>query len=267
MKKSFFIIVFSIMMLFSSLVCNAQTADATLKVDYEYISESNLIKVDANFVDIKAKEGIITIEYDITYDANALELVSYKTYFPKDWEQLLENETVEDFTEKTQNGKIRWVFVVIAVGKGAKNDAELGINLEFKPLKDGTANVSFNYKDIGTEILKNGMTESLEHISGNSVNIAIDLSKPAEPEIDDGSITVPENNTTSSTESKEEASSNSVEGNDGNVSMPSVLGTESSESSTHDVAGGSNMLLWVIIGVGVVGIAVVVAVVLKTKKG
>lgn len=265
MKKSIFLVLISILLVISSITCSAKSADATLAVDYEYVSEDNVIKVDASFVDIKAQEGIVTIEYEINYDASALELVSFATYFPKDWEPLLVKKMFEDFTQRTENGKIRWVFVLIAVGKGAKNDNELGIKLEFKPLNEAKTNVEFKYLDIGTEILKNGITESLERVSGNSVNLSIDLANPSTPEIDDTSITVPENSSKpNNTESQAQISQGGESG--GAVSMPIVQNSEGNLGDNED-DNASNWILWVIIAVGVVGAGAVVAIVLKSKKG
>lgn len=270
MKRSLFALFICILVLMSSFACGAESADATLKVDYEYITESNTIKVDANFVNIKPKDGIITIEYGIKYDKSAVELVSFKTYFPKDWEPLLENEMVEDLTEKTKDGYIRWCFVVIAVGKGAKNDSELGIELEFKPLKEENTNISFEYADIGTEILNNGMTESLQRVSGNSVTVTVDLANPEVPVIDDNSVTVPENVSVPSEESEitPPVSADDSASVDINISLPSILSEniDNSDSANGSEVNSPSPLLWIIIGVGAFAVVAVVVFVIKSKK-
>lgn len=254
MKRSLIIIIVAVLTLFSSLMtCSAGENDATLKAEYSYDENAKTISVDARFVDIKAKEGIITIEYHIEYDKNALELVSYETVFPDNWKSLLENQMVEDFSEKKEDGRLTWTFVVIAVGEGAKKDNELGIKLLFKPLNTGKTDIKFSYKDIGTEILENGKTVSLEHISGNSLNIAVDLSEPEKSEISEI-----ENDVSVSGQESENSSENNL----------SEAETDNVDTSNNDSEPAeNNMILWVIVGIGVVGVTVVIVLVSKTKKG
>jgi hypothetical protein len=225
MKKTIFTLFLVAILSLSAVVpCFAEGNDATLKAIYSYNAEEDKITVDARFFDIKAKEGIITINYSIVYDPSALELIDYKCLFPAEWEKLLENQMVEDFSLKQEDGKITWSFVVIAVGKGAKKDNELGIQLNFKPIGEGNTDVEFQFIDIGTEILQNGQTLSLEKISGNSAKVNINLTDPA---------------------------ANASEG----------FGDVSTDENSFP------MYVLIIIGVGILGVALVVVLIVKSKKG
>ncbi len=255
MKKSFILIIVALLTLFTSVItCTASDNDATLKAEYSYDGNGKTITVDARFVDIKAKEGIITIEYHIEYDKNALELISYETVFPEDWKPLLENQMVEDFSEKKEEGRINWTFVVIAVGKGAKEDNELGIKLSFKPLNNSKTDIKFNCKDIGTEVLENGKTVSLEHISGNSLNIAVDLSEPEKSEISEIDPNAP-------------AGNNSQSANASTGNNAESINDNSEDSNVDNEQSDNSLVLWIVIGIGVLGVAAVIVLVSKTKKG
>ena len=123
MKRSFIFILTAILITLSVLpICSAESVDATLKAAYNYDKDANIIKVEARFFDIKVEEGIITANYDIKYDPEALELVEFKTVFPEEWDKFLSDESVKDFSVKKEDGHISWVFVVVPVGQGAKND-------------------------------------------------------------------------------------------------------------------------------------------------
>lgn len=256
--KRYIIILLALFILIMPISVAADECDATLKVDYKTDNSNNII-VDAAFVDIKAQEGIITLQYDTKYDPEVLELVKVEPVYPEEWEELLESEMVEDFSSKKSDGVYCWSFVVIEIGKGAKEDNTLGIHLEFSPKSEEKTEISIEYIDIGTEILKNGMTEALLHISGNSVKIDIDLSNPSVPEIDDTSITIPDKTPIGSTSLDDSATS---EGN-----SDYSISNNTSEDALVSESNDSNWLFWTIIGVGAVGVIAVTVFVVKSKRG
>lgn len=250
MKRSFIFILTAILITLSVLpICSAESVDATLKAAYNYDKDANIIKVEARFFDIKVEEGIITANYDIKYDPEALELVEFKTVFPEEWDKFLSDESVKDFSVKKEDGHISWVFVVVPVGQGAKNDNVLGIDLQFKPKATSETDINLNFNDIGTEILENGQTVSLEKISGNSVKISVDLSNPDEHEISGGY-----ENTEANADNSKNVDDSTVGEND-----------DATDDATNE--NTNNVLLYVIIGIGVVGLCVLAFVLFKSKKG
>ncbi len=147
-------------------------ADAKLNVSYNFNGEN--IVVTAYFSDIKVKDGIISIEYDIEYDHNTLELVNIEHYIPEKWNTLILEENVEDFSRQTSEGVYHWGYAVISLGEGAKNDKELGIVLEFKPLDTTVSDIRIGYSDLRGEILKDGKTNEFVHMTSNSAKITFD---------------------------------------------------------------------------------------------
>lgn len=267
MKKTICLIIVLFMFVASLLAVSASgDADATLKVAYSVNETNGNINMTASFVDIKPENGLISIEYKIEYDKSALELVSVSTVYPESWKSLLDNEMVEDLSTKN-DGFYHWAIIVIAQGEGLKNGDNLMLNLEFKPLKKGNTDVNFNFIDLGTEILKNGMTEALLRVSGNSVFVNINLDDPKNPEIDDMSITTPDVSYVPGIDVSGD-NNGDVSYNGGSfISLPSIDENSTSVSDPSNEDSGNSWILWCVIGVGVVGIGAVVAVVCKSKKG
>lgn len=267
MKKAICLLVSVLIFSLSLLSVSASgDADATLKVDYSVNESNGNINMTASFVDIKPENGLISIEYKIEFDKSALELVSITTEYPDSWKSLLDSEMVEDLSSKNE-GFYHWVIIVIAQGEGLKNGDNLKLNLEFKPLIKGNTNVNFNFVDLGTEILKNGMTEALLRVSGNSVSVSIDLDDPQNPDIDDTSVTTPDVSYIPGIESSDDIEVDESYIGGTLVSLPSIDEQEASVSEPSNDNNGNSWILWCVIGVGVVGITAVVAVVCKSKKG
>lgn len=267
MKKSICLLVVVFMFVVSLLAVSASgDADATLKVDYSVNESNGNINMNASFVDIKPENGLISIEYKIEFDKSALELVSVTTEYPDSWKPLLDSEMVEDLSSKNE-GFYHWAIIVIAQGEGLKNGDNLKLNLEFKPLKNGNTDVNFKFIDLGTEILKNGMTEALLRVSGNSVAVSINLDDPKNPEIDDTSITTPDVSYVPGIDVSGDFEGNESYSGGTLVSLPSINEQETSVAEPANDGAGNSWILWCVIGVGVVGIAAVVTVVCKSKKG
>lgn len=173
MKKSiFFIILIFALIIGSSNASASVESDAKLNVSYKQNTEN--IIVSAYFSDIKVKDGIISVEYDIEYDHTALELISVKHIIPEKWNTLIEEENVENFSMQSEDGVYRWGYAVIALGEGAKLDKELGFVAEFKPLKDSVGDIVINYSDLRGEVVEDGKTTEFVHMSSNSAKITYD---------------------------------------------------------------------------------------------
>ncbi len=178
MKKSIFFIFLALALTIGSISASAAfESDAKLNVSYKQSSEN--IVVTAYFSDIQVKDGIISIEYDIVYDHTSLELVSVKHFIPEKWNALIEEENVENFSVKSEDGVYRWGYAVIAIGEGAKSDKELGIVAEFKPLKEAVNDIKINYCDLRGEVLEDGITKEFVHMSSNSAKITYDTANAA----------------------------------------------------------------------------------------
>ncbi len=147
-------------------------ADAKLNVSYKFDNEN--IVVTAYFSDIKVKDGIISVEYDIKYDHTALELVGIEHIIPEKWNNLLTEENVENFSMQTSDGVYRWGYAVIALGEGAKSDNALGIIAEFKPINNTATDIKISYSDLRGEIVENGKTVDFIKMSSNSAKITFD---------------------------------------------------------------------------------------------
>ncbi len=194
MKKIFtFALILLILVSTTVFPVNAEEGlDSKLNVSYTYDAATQKISIIANFVDITAKEGLIGLEYDVKYDPNILELVKAEPIYPKRWDTLIGSGAIEDLSGNTGNGVFHWSFVVIALGEGIKNDNELGIRLEFKPLKNESTKVEFLYDDLITEVIEDGMTLDLLHVSGSNAVISIDFDTPENPNVNQSQVSHPE---------------------------------------------------------------------------
>lgn len=174
MKKATFLVFLLLCLTFGAVNASAAfEADANFNVSYEQDAEN--IIITAYFSDIRVKDGIISVEYDIEYDHTALELVSVKHQIPQKWESLISEENVENFSSQVDSGVYHWGYAVISLGEGAKNDKELGFIVEFKPLKESVSEIKINYSDLRGEVLENGATKEFVHMSANSAKISYDF--------------------------------------------------------------------------------------------
>lgn len=266
MKRLLSIFIVLLMFMIPLCVSAESNTDTSLEVNYSYDDGSGNIYVDARFVDIKVKSGIIYVIYDIKYDYKALELVKAESIMPENWSSLLENGVVEDMSREVSDGVYRWELGIFTVNKGIVNDNELGLKLEFKPKSEGTTVIKLEYYDVITEVVTNGMTEDLYSLSGKSIDLNIDLENPQTPEIDESDISVPEYSlpAESITEDTTVSSNESNYDTDNLVSMPTIGGNSQAEP---DEETGPSWILWVVIGVGVIGVAAIVVVIVNSKKG
>lgn len=269
------IIILTLVLTLIPMSALAATPTATMSTEYSVDEASGNIVVDASIVDITAEEGLIYVKYDFKFDHKALELVSVTPYYPDAWQELIDKESnsIEDLSTKVSDGLYRWEIFLFEIGKGAKFDNELGLKLEFKPLSSGNTEVEILYHDMITEVVKNGMTEELISVKGNSVKLGIDLSNPETPNIDNGSIDV--SSDVSDNESSEEEQSSgdlsditNVESDDtsgyqGNVSMPEVIQNQPDVSDKETISP----MFWILIGVGVIAVVTVVVFAVGSKKG
>lgn len=255
------------------VVANAET-DTSLKVEYTFDETNGNIYINASFIDVKINSGIIYAIYDIKYNANELELVKAETVMPESWSSLLDSGMVEDMSRNYATGVYRWEIGIFTTNKGIVNNNELGLKLEFKPKTNGTTSIKLDYYDLITEVVKNGMTEDLYSISGESVNLEIDLNTPNAPVIEESAVLPesvyvsegdPGNNETSASDQSEPDTSSSNSVPSGNVSMPSVI-TES-DNSEDTLSDSSSTMIWVIVGIGVICIVTIISVFATSKKG
>lgn len=267
MKKILTVIILTLLLL-APLCANAESnTDTSLDVNYTYDDSNGNIFIDARFVDIKVKSGIIYVIYDIKYDSKAVELVNAESIMPDNWKSLLEKGVVEDMSREVSNGVYRWELGIFTVNKGIINDNELGLKLEFKPKSEGTTAIKLEYYDVITEVVKGNMTEDLYSLSGKTIDLNIDLKNPDIPEIDESDISVPEyslpEEETSEIDS-DVSSDESKHNTDNVISMPEIGGNSQAEPIEDS---GPSWILWVIIGVGVVGVVTVIIVIVSSKKG
>jgi len=244
MKKIFtFSLIILILISSTAFSVNAEEGlESKLNVSYTYNADTERISIIANFVDITAKEGLIGLEYDVKYDPNILELVKAEPIYPKRWDTLLGSGAIEDLSGNTGNGVFHWSFVVIALGEGIKNDNELGIRLEFKPLKNESTKVEFLYDDLITEVIEDGMTLDLLHVSGSNAVISIDFDTPENPNANQSQVSHPEASQPETSQPEEsEATSSDVESSIPNTSEENSEPAESeSVSSDSDTSSTPN---------------------------
>lgn len=280
MKK--ILCLFLVLLLLSFVLSISASAESnvetTLEIAYEYNDGGNIF-ITAEFVDIKPEEGIIALEYDIKYDHTVVELVKAEPIYPERWLSLIDNGMVEDLSQQTGLGNYHWAFVVFSIKQGVKNDNELGIKLEFKPLKKESTKIELVYDDIITEVTENGQTIDLLHVTGNTASVDIDFEDPQNPNIDNTDVSIHENeshytssevdtgsdisNTTSSTVSNNNSPDNKP------ITMPEIdeNGFISSDSSVSENTGSDGWMVWVLIGVGVCVVVVTAVFVVKSKRG
>lgn len=149
-------------------------ADAKLNVSF-CVSDENVV-VSAFFGDIKVKDGIISVEYDIQYDHTTLELVNIKHIIPEKWNNLIAEENVENFSMQRADGVYRWGYAVIALGEGAKIDKELGFVAEFRQINNKNSDILITYSDLRGEVIENGKTLEFVHMASNSAKVTLDPS-------------------------------------------------------------------------------------------
>lgn len=283
MKKLLLFVFALLLFVTSSMNAFAESnVDTTLEVNYSYDTETDRISINAFMVDIKPEEGIICVEYDIKYDASALELVKAETVFPEEWDTYIKNGSIEDLSHDKGNGVYLWSFVVMPTGIGAKEDNELGIKLEFKPLKKEATKVELLYNHVVTEVTENGFTVDVPEVSGSNATVSINFDKPTTPDIEKSDVTLPDESSdedVSSVISNNESnviSNDDSSGNNGTtsdiVTLPSIsvditdASEDSSEVDLMEQKNENNWLIWTISAVGVAAVAILIFVLTK-KRG
>lgn len=165
---------FLILILSSSFISASAEFEADAKLNVSYCVDGQNVVITAFFTDIKVKDGIISVEYDIKYDHNKFELVKIDHIIPERWEALLIDESVENFSMQRSEGVYRWGYAVVALGEGAKGDKELGFVAEFKPIGTLEGDIKISYSDLRGEIVEDGKTVEFLRLSSNSAKIAFD---------------------------------------------------------------------------------------------
>ncbi|MBO5869926.1 MAG: hypothetical protein J6Q89_04165 [Clostridia bacterium] len=297
MKKTF-VFIFTLMFMILSCVnvLAESNVDASLDVSYSYNTETERIAISAFLVDIKAEEGIISVEYDIKYDPNVLKLVKAEAAYPERWDNYIKNGSIEDLSYDQGGGVYSWIFVVAPVGIGITEDNELGINLEFEPIKKETTKVELQYKHLLSEETENGMAIDMFDISGSNATININFDKPAEPDIEKSDISIQDPNSSESVNSEGTSSESSYVppisndpitsgdasgdnwpwDSDEMIVMPSIdveisaangseMNVSSADSAGEEDANG--WLVWALVGVGVVAVVIATVVIMKSKRG
>ncbi len=165
---------FFIIILSSSLISASAEYEADAKLNVSYCFDGQNVVITAYFTDIKVKDGIISVEYDIKYDHNKFELVQIDHIVPERWEALLIEESVENFSMQRSEGVYRWGYAVVALGEGAKGDRELGFVAEFKPIGTIEGDIKISYSDLRGEVVENGKTVEFLRLSSNSAKITFD---------------------------------------------------------------------------------------------
>ncbi len=283
-KLVLFVLISALILSIASFSVSAEIAtDTTINVSYEYNSDNGNITIIGKFTDIKPEGGIVALEYDVKYDHTVLELVKTEPLYPERWSDLIKNESIEDLSRAMGNGNYRWAFAVIPLGKGAKSSDEVGIKLEFKPIKQQSTNIRLEYVDLVTEIVENGKTMDFIHISGNSVSVDVSVDDPENPDIEKSDVLVGEDSSSESdTDVSGDVENTSPTSDDSEynsesdiISMPSidisdyVNDTAISNDNPDDSTGAENKwLIWVLSAVGVACVAAVgVFVFVRSKRG
>ena len=75
---------FLILILSSSFISASAEFEADAKLNVSYCFKGQNVVITAFFTDIKVKDGIISVEYDIKYDHNKFELVKIELWNIRD---------------------------------------------------------------------------------------------------------------------------------------------------------------------------------------
>lgn len=230
MKKAF-ALAFAFILVFAPLLVGSVYAEdnnkATLDIEYEKKSDGNIL-VKASLNDIRAKNGISTLEYDILYNAKDLKFVNATVNVPDKWKPYVEDELVEILSQKKKDGVYYWAAVATEVNIGIKDDNQLFIVLEFKPLTDKTTDIKFEYVEVGTDYSYVSPSDNKTYydfasVQVNAAKISIDLKGDEEPSIETSDVStnlLPPIDSFSREDSSLQTSG--VNNPNGTVSMPGV---------------------------------------------
>lgn len=266
--KRLLMILFAALLFVNLAVVAYATNDADINYTTSYDAQTGILTVTANIVDIKDASGITMVEYKILYDPKLLEYVDAKPNMPDHWKPLADAkpEMAEDLSRLKNPGEFWWAIMVFDPDQAVFDDNDLSITMTFKVLKNTDSDIAFN-----NVCIANG---ALQRLTGPSTVINIDFDENlSEPDIGISDIessvdeSAAENN---NSDANSDNNSTSIES--GNTDASLSISVESNEdvdntSAVTDNENSNNAIIFVIIGIAIVG-AIVIAVVIfrKSKK-
>lgn len=280
MKKIFVCILAICLIALTSVSVFAEVETvANLNVSYKTNDNGNIV-ITASVVDITVDKGLCIIDYDIKYDASALEFVSATVNMPSKWKQFEESEESEILSGLQEDGVYVWAVLNARIGYGVTEDNEFTINIEFKPLASKSTNVNFECQYVLDDDLGKFMAES------KSISVESKSSGSSQVPSEDSDVTSEDDNSevTDNSEASDIISDNSDDsqnnsndvsediaedaskGEDGEAENALSDEAASSDSSEND-SNGDNTAVYIIIAAVAVAIVVGVVVVIKSKKG
>lgn len=279
MKKLLIVFIALITIVSTSLSVSAESElDANLDFSYHYDKESDLITVTASFRDIKDAAGIVAVEYDVEFDETVLELQSFNTNVPEAWQPFVGTEMFDDLSRVSSKDKGLFFWAIMTIEDlGVTEDDELYLTLVFKPIKKENTDIVFSRIHL--------LNINFNEISSNSSFLKINYTADGDTE----SISSPDNESITSSETDQEApsisvsdveqsSNGSVSGNGDSVdndidngnnapifSVSDIDNTSDDTSSDNDDSG--KFIMYVVVAlVAVGGIGVIVFVSLRARK-
>lgn len=187
---------------FSCMVSAETSWSAVLKVEQTSSENSEgFITVRVSIDDITSKTGIICAMYNLNYDSECLELVSWTNGVPANWD-FSESSTLyaEDWSQIiTDDGKTYFSYTLmnVAAQDGVKENGVLYTDLKFKVLDDGASasdlivtEISFvDVDDLvgGTSLDLADKTLALE-LDGEGGNTSTDVSDETSSEVSEDEV-------------------------------------------------------------------------------
>lgn len=172
--KKFIILILTISMLIMPLSVSAEVSSG-LSTSYS-TNESGNIVVYAGVVNINDPSGLCGLSYDIVYDNQVLEIVDVNVVIPEKWQPFVESEMVENWSAPKSANVYSWALFNCEIGNGIKNDHELCIRIEFKPISKTSTSIQF--------LCENVINDNVVELAGESklLNIEFDNTTVSEPQ-------------------------------------------------------------------------------------
>ena len=162
MKKIIVLVLVSLLLSISTLGVIA--ASTGLDISYSRLDNGNIL-VYAAVVNINDPVGLCGIGYDIEYDNTVLELKNVEVNIPEKWKPFLANEMVENWSAQKSANVYNWSLLNCEFGNGIKEDHQLFVKIEFKPLVESNTVIKFK--------CENAVNDNVEEIDGESKNLEI----------------------------------------------------------------------------------------------
>ncbi len=253
MFKKAILLFISALLVFSAFTVVSSAADAC-KIGLTYSVDGENLNVTITYSEFTDPDGIIAVSSNVIFDNTVLEFQKVDATLPEEW-----GEQGENWSKLYKDGDVLVCMLFNSGEEGCGTSAPISCTVSFKILA----------KDVNTliEVKNNELTEDGElnvlNTPNTSLSVSISESGEVSGEVSEEEISVPTEDVSEQvSEDASEEPDNSAE----DESKPADNSVPSSDVSTGNNDGGSNWVVWVVVGVAIVAVAAIVTVVVMKKK-